>query len=80
MRRIAHYGQIISCYPQRIDMTESLQADVLVIGGGAAGLTLTLQLAESYRVTLVAKSSLTEGSSLYAQGGIASVSNNDNDT
>ncbi|GMQ91392.1 MAG: L-aspartate oxidase [Gammaproteobacteria bacterium] len=61
-------------------MTESLQTDVLVIGGGAAGLALTLQLAESYRVTLVAKSSLTEGSSLYAQGGIASVSNNDNDS
>lgn len=61
-------------------MTESLQTDVLVIGGGAAGLALTLQLAENYRVTLVAKSALTEGSSLYAQGGIASVSNNDHDS
>ncbi|MBT3197939.1 MAG: FAD-dependent oxidoreductase, partial [Gammaproteobacteria bacterium] len=49
------------------------QHDVLVIGSGAAGLTLALQLAPSLRVALLSKSTLDEGSTLYAQGGIAAV-------
>jgi len=48
-------------------------SDVLVIGAGIAGLTLALRLAASVRVTVLAKASLTEGSSLYAQGGVAAV-------
>lgn len=53
-------------------------SDVLIIGGGAAGLSLALRLAESqYSVTLLAKRALTEGSSLYAQGGIAAVLDDD---
>ncbi|MBF0562380.1 MAG: L-aspartate oxidase [Alphaproteobacteria bacterium] len=47
--------------------------DVLVIGSGAAGLTLALQLASHARVAVMAKSSLNEGSTNYAQGGIAAV-------
>lgn len=47
--------------------------DVLVMGGGAAGLTLCLHLAEHYRVALLTKSALTEGATLYAQGGISAV-------
>ncbi|MCL1079248.1 L-aspartate oxidase [Parashewanella spongiae] len=49
------------------------QSDVLVIGSGAAGLTLALQLAEQCKVILVSKSKLFEGSTYYAQGGIAAV-------
>ncbi len=49
------------------------QTDVLVIGSGAAGLTLALQLAEHARVTVLAKGRLDEGSTLYAQGGVAAV-------
>ncbi len=54
--------------------------DVLIIGGGAAGLSLALQLAENdLSITILAKSELTEGSSLYAQGGIAAVLDEDDD-
>ena len=47
--------------------------DVLVIGSGAAGLTTALQLDPALRVALLSKSTLDEGSTLYAQGGIAAV-------
>lgn len=49
-------------------------SDVLIVGGGAAGLSLALRLAETdLSITLLSKCELTEGSSLYAQGGIAAV-------
>ena len=49
-------------------------SDVLIVGGGVAGLSLALRLAKSdISITLLSKSELTEGSSLYAQGGIAAV-------
>jgi L-aspartate oxidase len=47
--------------------------DVLVIGSGAAGLTAALALAETARVLVLAKGSLTGGSTAWAQGGIAAV-------
>jgi L-aspartate oxidase len=47
--------------------------DVLVIGSGAAGLTTALALAEKKKVLVVAKGSLTGGSTAWAQGGIAAV-------
>ncbi|HEY0674740.1 MAG TPA: L-aspartate oxidase [Immundisolibacter sp.] len=46
---------------------------VLIIGGGAAGLSLALRLANHVPVCILAKGPLTEGSSLYAQGGVAAV-------
>ncbi|MFB0612192.1 L-aspartate oxidase [Aurantiacibacter poecillastricola] len=49
------------------------QADVLVIGSGAAGLTAALSLAETRRVVVLAKGKLTSGSTAWAQGGIAAV-------
>lgn len=49
------------------------ECDVLVIGGGAAGLSLALRLADSHRICLISKGILSEGSTLYAQGGIAAV-------
>src|SRR5690606_28554394 len=49
------------------------QCDVLIIGSGAAGLTLALQLADHARVMVLSKGPLTEGSTYYAQGGIAAV-------
>jgi len=47
---------------------------VLVLGGGLAGLTVALRLADSgVHVGLLAKRSLDDGSSYHAQGGIAAV-------
>ncbi len=51
----------------------SLKTDILVIGSGIAGLSAALKLATNYSVILLAKSSLNEGSTNYAQGGIAGV-------
>ena len=47
--------------------------DVLIIGSGAAGLTLALSLAEKYNVAVLSKGKLNEGATWYAQGGIAAV-------
>jgi len=49
------------------------QSDVLIIGSGAAGLTAALNLADRFRVTVLAKGGLNEGSTAWAQGGIAAV-------
>ena len=50
-----------------------LTFDVLIIGSGLAGQTLALLLAERHSVALVTKKSLLDGSSNWAQGGIAAV-------
>ncbi|WP_163559137.1 L-aspartate oxidase [Halomonas sp. NO4] len=47
--------------------------DVLIIGGGVAGLTLALHSAATRRVTLVRPASDDRGASRWAQGGIAAV-------
>ena len=47
--------------------------DVIVVGSGAAGLTAALELATRLRVLVLAKGSLTGGSTAWAQGGIAAV-------
>ncbi|WP_199915684.1 L-aspartate oxidase [Saccharobesus litoralis] len=49
------------------------QCQVLVIGAGAAGLTLALRLADQSDIIVLSKSNLSEGSTYYAQGGIAAV-------
>jgi L-aspartate oxidase len=49
------------------------QTDVLVLGSGAAGLTAAINLADSRRVTVIAKGALSGGSTTWAQGGIAAV-------
>ncbi len=51
----------------------SQQTDVMIIGAGAAGLSLALRLADHASIVLIGKGALTEGSSRYAQGGIAAV-------
>jgi L-aspartate oxidase len=48
-------------------------ADVLIVGSGAAGLTLALRVADHARVTVLSKGDLREGATFYAQGGIAAV-------
>ena len=50
-----------------------LSCDVLIIGSGAAGLSLALRLAEHSSVIVLSKGPISEGSTFYAQGGIAAV-------
>lgn len=47
--------------------------DILIIGSGAAGLTLALRTADYARVAVLSKGDLNQGATFYAQGGIASV-------
>lgn len=46
---------------------------VLVIGSGAAGMTVALELSCKYKVSILSKSAIESGSTWWAQGGIASV-------
>ena len=61
--------------PRRLGAPEpgwTTQADVLVVGSGIAGLTCALRLRKHVdRVLLVTKTRLSEGSTAWAQGGIA---------
>jgi L-aspartate oxidase len=47
--------------------------DVLIVGGGIAGLRTALGIPETYRVLVVTKDEVRESNSHYAQGGIAGV-------
>ncbi|WP_434112167.1 L-aspartate oxidase [Methylocaldum sp. GT1TLB] len=47
--------------------------DVLIIGSGAAGLSLALRIADHASVAVLSKTALTETNTLYAQGGISAV-------
>ncbi|QIZ77505.1 L-aspartate oxidase [Ferrimonas lipolytica] len=60
-------------------MTQGLEhrTDALIIGSGAAGLTLAIKLADFAKVIVIAKSKLKDGSTYYAQGGVAAVFDED---
>ena len=51
----------------------SLHFDVLIVGSGLAGLSAALLLSEQHRVAIITKRAVMEGSSGWAQGGIAAV-------
>ncbi|MGF0239345.1 L-aspartate oxidase [Rhodococcus sp. IEGM1300] len=54
-------------------MSQQFQHDVLVIGSGAAGLSLALTLPGHLRIAVLSKGSLANGSTFWAQGGVAAV-------
>lgn len=56
-----------------------MDADFLVIGAGIAGLRAAIELADAGKVLVVAKDTLRESSSEYAQGGIAVALSDDDD-
>lgn len=64
-----------SCASSTSKQSESIEhyADVLVIGSGAAGLSLALKVADKCKVIVLSKSERSEGATRYAQGGIAAV-------
>ncbi|MEX3074185.1 L-aspartate oxidase [Vibrio alginolyticus] len=49
------------------------ECDVLVVGSGAAGLSLALRVANHCKVMVLSKGPRSEGATYYAQGGIAAV-------
>ncbi len=54
--------------------------DAVIIGSGAAGLTLALHLDPGLRVAILSKGTLSAGSSSGAQGGVAAVLNQERDS
>ena len=56
-----------------ISQSADLNFDVIIVGSGAAGLTLALSLPSHLHVAVMAKAPLTEASTYYAQGGVAAV-------
>jgi len=58
-------------------MSQVFQHDVLVIGSGAAGLSLAIKLARHCSVAVLSKTTLDDGSTRWAQGGIAAVLDTD---
>ena len=59
--------------PNKLNSRQPFRHEVLIIGGGAAGLTLALNLPSHMKVAVITKDSETEGSTYYAQGGISTV-------
>ncbi len=58
---------------------ETIQTDFLVIGAGVAGLRAAIELSTHGEVLVVAKDSLKESASEYAQGGIAAALSDDDE-
>lgn len=54
-------------------MTQTPYYDLLILGTGAAGLTLALSLPEELSIVMVSKDQLDAGSTHWAQGGVAGV-------
>src|SRR5258708_35121311 len=54
-----------------------MQQPVVIVGAGLAGLTVALHLAERVPITVLAKRSLDEGATVWAQGGIVGVLGSD---
>ena len=55
------------------NMSTIARFDVLIIGSGAAGMSLALQLPTSLNVAVLSKTQLGSGSTFWAQGGMAAV-------
>lgn len=58
---------------------QRIRTDFIVVGAGVAGLRAAIELASAGRVLVIAKDSLRESSSEYAQGGIAAALSDDDE-
>jgi len=54
-------------------MPDTYQHDALIIGGGAAGLSLALRIADQCSVAIITKGPSKDGSTYFAQGGMSAV-------
>ena len=50
-----------------------IDTEILIIGGGAAGLTAAIELSQDRKVSVISKEKIVDSSTWYAQGGIAAV-------
>ena len=55
------------------NLTTMHHFDVIIVGSGGAGLSLALSLPDHFNIAVLAKSTLTDASTFYAQGGVAAV-------
>ena len=69
---------MVSILPTEI-FKETIQTDFLVIGAGVAGMRAAIELSHHGSVMVVAKDSLKESASEYAQGGIAAALSDDDE-
>lgn len=67
------YDKIITKMNHLTNNSIEYSHDVVIIGSGAAGLSLALNLASRCKVAVLSKVTITEGSTFYAQGGISAV-------
>jgi len=58
---------------KKLNNRQANRYEVLIIGGGAAGLSLALNLPSHMSIAVITKDNETEGSTYYAQGGISAV-------
>ncbi len=70
---VEHAARSIRSWDQRHD------TDVLVIGAGIAGLSMTLRMPPSRKIVVVTKGALGESNTWYAQGGLAAAVGSDDD-
>lgn len=69
--RIPSFGRyLVPSHPKRVP---HLFTDVLIIGGGIAGIRAALSIDPSLRTVVITKDALQHSNSAYAQGGIAGV-------
>lgn len=58
---------------KKLNNRQANRYEVLIIGGGAAGLSLALNLPSNISIAVITKDRENEGSTFYAQGGISAV-------
>jgi len=72
---LPYFTQLLKSGSENMSIT--YKHDVLIIGGGAAGLSLALRIADNCSVAIITKGPSKDGSTYYAQGGVSSVLGSD---